>query len=139
VHLATTNSGLATIFLRVSAQIPNLTYKKTAQGRGTLPVSGGQIPLTKNYMLTRFWIEFNADGDKIPIGLSYGCGVTAYDFSDALKIIQTKIFKGQNLPDIRIKKENIDIQTLDQNHVVPNMYSPDKRGIWFPIGFHDNH
>jgi hypothetical protein len=33
------NSGLATIFLRVSAQIPNLTYKKTAQGRGTLVVS----------------------------------------------------------------------------------------------------
>jgi len=100
---------------------------------------GGQNPYDKKIMLTRFWIEFDTDRDKIPLGLGYGCGVTAYDFSDALKIIQTKIFNGQNLPDIRAKKENIDIRTLDQNHVVPNMYSPNKRGIWFPIGFHDNH
>ena len=90
-------------------------------------------------MLTRFWIEFDEGNNTISHGLGYCCGVTAFDFADALKIIQTKIFKGKNLPDIRTKKGNIDILTLDQNHVIPNMYSPDKRGIWFPIGFQDNH
>ena len=91
-------------------------------------------------MLTRYWIEFKSDEPSdLPYGLSYGCGVTAFDFTDAIKIIQDKIFKGNAPPEVKIKTDHIDIQTLDAGHVLPNMTSPDKRGIWFPIGFQDNY
>jgi hypothetical protein len=28
--------------------------------------------------------------------------------------------------------EDVDIQTLDQGHVLPNMGVPSERGVWFP-------
>lgn len=91
-------------------------------------------------MLTRYWIEFKSDKpSELPYGLGYGCDVTAFDFQDAIKIIRDKIFKGNITPEIKTKTENVDITTLDQGHIIPNMHPPDMRGIWFPIGFHDNY
>ncbi len=87
-----------------------------------------------NNKLIRFWFKFEND----PIPLKLGCGVTAFNDIDALTIIKELVFKNKDLPEVTTKIENIDITTLDQNHIVPNMYSPNFRGIWFPIGFQEN-
>ncbi|MEO6303787.1 MAG: hypothetical protein ABIP51_11515 [Bacteroidia bacterium] len=91
-----------------------------------------------NNKLIRFWFKFDNNTNLVPLGLVCGCGITAFNYDDALNIMKEKIFKEENIPEIIIKIENVDICTLDQGHVVPNMYSPNYRGIWFPIGYHEN-
>ncbi len=86
--------------------------------------------------MIRYWLKFDStNADKLPPGLQIGCGVTALNFNDALSIVKENIFKGQEIPELRDQKENIDISTLDQRHVVPNMKDPTLRGIWFPLGY----
>ncbi len=86
--------------------------------------------------LIRFWFEFDVPtAFDYPPGIGYGCGVTAYDHKDALGIMDSKIFSKIKGPSIKHKIENIDISTLDQVHVIPNMKSPSTRGIWFPLGY----
>ena len=53
----------------------------------------------------------------------------------ASELIREKIFDNKRMPEIRKKIEGVDISTLDQGHVIPNMRSPIARGVWFPIGF----
>jgi hypothetical protein len=31
--------------------------------------------------------------------------------------------------------EDVDVTTLDANHVLPNMMPPSVRGVWYPIGY----
>lgn len=83
-------------------------------------------------MLKRFWFKFEPS-DQV-LGLHMGCGVTAFDYEDAVKLLRENIFKGE-LPNIISCQENVDISTLDQNHVVPNMGVVAVRGIWFPRGY----
>jgi hypothetical protein len=64
--------------------------------------------------------------------------VTAFSYSDALQILNTKMFKDIIIPEITNCTENVDIRTLDQGHVIPNMCSPSERGIWYPLFYHDN-
>ncbi len=86
--------------------------------------------------MTRYWFEFDpTDISELPPGLITGCGITAYDYNDALTLLKQKVFKGQGLPGLKEKRENIDIRTLDQGHVIPNMTDPTLRGIWFPLGY----
>ena len=88
--------------------------------------------------LIRYWFEFKKTENTFLSGAGIGCGVTAYNYSDALQILTTKLFKDVMMPEITNCIENIDIKTLDQGHVIPNMWTPSERGIWFPLGFHDN-
>jgi hypothetical protein len=86
--------------------------------------------------LKRYWFEFDIKsviGYPHPIG--YGCGITAYDLEDALEIMNKIIFKNSPRPDFKRVVENIDIRTLDQGHVIPNMSPPIYRGVWFPLGY----
>jgi hypothetical protein len=41
----------------------------------------------------------------------------------------------KEIPELKDKKENIDVRTLDQRHVIPNMKDPTLRGVWFPMGY----
>lgn len=85
--------------------------------------------------MIRFWFQFNFKlDDGSPPGLLLGCGVTAYDYEDALDILATKVFKG-SVPTPKSVDENIDISTLDAGHVLPNMRPPIERGVWFPLGY----
>jgi hypothetical protein len=84
--------------------------------------------------LTRYWFEFESADFQV---WSWGCGVTAYNYSDALSIMKERIFKTVEMPPIKKYTENIDINLLDQGHVIPNMYAPNFRGIWFPLGLQD--
>ena len=88
--------------------------------------------------LIRYWFEFNLEDDNTLPGVRTGCGVTAFSYSDALQIMSIKIFNNKKLPEITKFIENVDISALDQGHLVPNMWTPNFRGVWFPRGYHDN-
>jgi hypothetical protein len=86
--------------------------------------------------MIRFWFELDLSFEKPhPPGTLMGCGITAFDLNDALSILNTKVFKGYAQPKIKNIKENVDIRTLDQYHVVPNMGVVIYRGVWFPLGY----
>jgi hypothetical protein len=52
--------------------------------------------------------------------------------TDAEWLVENRIFDGESLPPVTKFIEDVDITTLDQNHVVPNMGIVVIRGIWFP-------
>jgi len=45
------------------------------------------------------------------------------------------VFKGPLPFPVASSIEDVDIRTLDQGHVIPNMLPPSWRGIWFPLGY----
>jgi hypothetical protein len=77
----------------------------------------------------RFWFEF--DGD-VPPPLRRGCGVTAFDYEDALALLRSHVFDGGEIPPIRNIIHDVDVSTLDQGHVLPNMGIVVDRDIWWP-------
>lgn len=86
--------------------------------------------------LQRFWFEFLADPfEPLPWGTQIGCGVTAYDQDDALRMMAGKVFPNRESPKITKCVEGIDVSTLDEDKVIPNMVAPVKRGVWFPLGY----
>ena len=85
--------------------------------------------------LIRFWFEFDRDSLTTGLGIELGCGVTAWNYDDAINILEEKIFMDMPLPKIKEVKENVDVSTLDEGHVLPNMLPTSDRGIWYPIGY----
>lgn len=80
----------------------------------------------------RFWFEFERFADPTPLNL--GCGVTAYDREDAIRLMQSCIFGNEPLPRIVRVVEDVALSSLEQNHVAPNIGLINVRGIWFPQG-----
>lgn len=86
--------------------------------------------------LRRYWFDFSLEaGREYPIGIRMGCGVTAHDRADAETLMKENIFDGRQIPPITNCIEDIDVSTLDANHVLPNMGLVIQRGIWFPLGY----
>ncbi|MBN8861712.1 MAG: hypothetical protein J0H29_25235 [Sphingobacteriales bacterium] len=84
--------------------------------------------------LKRYWFEFDIENVfAFPPGIGLGCGVTAINYDDAIQIMDKKIFYNIKMPPIKKYIEDIDINQLDQYHVIPNMNIPTERGIWFPL------
>lgn len=83
--------------------------------------------------LKRLWFEF--ERKNFPTALNLGFGITAFDYKDAVKILRTQVFIKSELPTILRCEENIDISTLDERHIRPNMRPPNLRGVWFPLGY----
>ena len=78
--------------------------------------------------LTRYWLEFAEPAESLFIR---SFGVTAWNHNDALNILMSRISDYHQLrPTKRI--DGVDINTLDPNHVLPNMGVFAVRGIWFP-------
>jgi hypothetical protein len=77
----------------------------------------------------RFWFRFGPG--EAPLGMSAGCGVTAFDRDDALGLIEERL-KGVP-PEPTLVIQDVDVSDLDEGHVLPNMLSPADRGIWFPM------
>jgi hypothetical protein len=65
-------------------------------------------------------------------GTNLGCGVTAFGREDALGLIAEAVFAAKAMPPIKNVIEDVDITTLDEGHVIPNMGAPSERGVWFP-------
>lgn len=84
-------------------------------------------------LLHRYWIEFPKDAVVIQRGLGMGCGVTAYSLDDARRLIQEQLFPGIPLPPFTRITEDVDVRTLEANHVLPNIGVVTWRGIWFPF------
>ena len=83
-----------------------------------------------------FWFEFEAKSSfDLPPGVGIGCGVTEYDYNDALEILDTQVFTSIKRPPFKKVIENVDVRELDQGMVVPNMKAVVYRGIWFPLGY----
>jgi hypothetical protein len=72
--------------------------------------------------LRRFWFKSI---------INSGIGITAYSFDEA-ELILNETIKKHNL-ELNIVEviSDVDIRTLDQNHVVPNMNPPNLKGVWF--------
>jgi hypothetical protein len=85
--------------------------------------------------LRRYWITFARHAEFDHPAVMYGVGVTAWDSTDAMDIVRTTIFTDRELPRVESVTEDIDISTLDEGHVRPNMALPFKRGVWFPLGY----
>jgi hypothetical protein len=84
-------------------------------------------------MLRRYWFRFRLAADAAPApGVRLGCGVTAYNYEDALHLLLQVVFTNDVLPPIQEVIEDVDVSTLDANHVLPNMGVPIWRGVWFP-------
>lgn len=97
--------------------------------------SGGNMVLPDRN-LRRFWFKFQ-NTTLLPNEVLLGCGVTAATEAEAALIIQREVFSDQPLPNYTVQPD-VDISTLDQRHVVPNMLAPIWEGIWFPGGFQKN-
>ena len=86
--------------------------------------------------MIRYWIKFNLeDVADPPFGIKLGCGVTALSKYDALKLVEEMVFFDKATPPISSIIDDIDLTSLDENHIIPNMSSPIMRGIWFPLGY----
>ena len=88
--------------------------------------------------LHRYWIQFDDPkrlGHGLGLVLVLGCGVTAFDLDDAIALLERDVFKGPMPVRIASSIEDVDVRTLDPGHVIPNMLPPDRRGVWFPMGF----
>jgi hypothetical protein len=79
-----------------------------------------------------YWIQFAGTADSLPLGTVSGCGVTADSLDDALSMLQATVFENAALPPLQAVREDVDIHTLDEHHVRPNMGNPAVRGVWFP-------
>jgi hypothetical protein len=84
-------------------------------------------------MLKQYWFKFKT---LPPSPLNMGCGITAYSYDDALNILKERVFPNRDpIPEIASCVEDIDISSLDEKHVRPNMDAPVNRGVWFPKGY----
>ncbi len=82
-------------------------------------------------MLHRYWFKFDLDSVHFsPFHL--GSGVTGYSLDDAkgILVLQAKRAGVNTIIDSVI--EDIDISTLDQNHILPNIGLVSNRGMWYP-------
>ena len=85
--------------------------------------------------LIRFWLRFEidlSDWSSATTHLRAGCGVTAFNLDDALRLIEAEVLDGAPIPPIKSVTKDVDVSTLDQKHVLPNMGLPLNRGVWFP-------
>lgn len=83
--------------------------------------------------MKHYWIAF--ERLRRPSPLNLGCGITAYDFDDANRILSASILPRE--PELKVVcvKEIMGINELDSKHVLTNMGDVTKRGIWFPLGY----
>jgi hypothetical protein len=87
-------------------------------------------------MLHKYWFEFDVTlADSPPLGTLLGCGVTARSREEAVTMLKERVFRADPLPKIRRYLQDIDLSSLDPNHVIPNMSDPDRIGVWFPLGY----
>ena len=77
-------------------------------------------------LLRRFWFQCAPDQCWI------GFGVTAFTCSEAEQIVGDYCDRLGRKPEITSVIEDVDIRTLDQKHVVPNMGPCNLPGLWYP-------
>ncbi len=87
-------------------------------------------------MFKRYWFVIYPEWRYGP----WNAGVTATSIEEAKDLLLQNLIKIQyNEPLARLEKgnsieviENIDVQLLDKQHVLPNMGPVTFKGVWFP-------
>ena len=75
--------------------------------------------LPNNPALQRFWF-------RRPVGFGYG--VTAYSIEDAEQLL-TRAGLSRDWVEVI---EDVDVSSLDEGHVLPNIGGVTFRGVWYP-------
>ena len=83
--------------------------------------------------LTRYWFEFDRSVSKLAVIVPFA-GVTAWSEEDAMELLRQRMFQHSEMPPIMSVSHNIDINGLDDKHVLKNMGPANIRGIWYPLG-----
>jgi hypothetical protein len=92
-------------------------------------------------ILHRYWFEFekpDSPGSDKDFALvswpPFGCGVTAYDYDDAMALMKQLVFTDDPLPKITSVVQNVDMNVLlnENNHIGPYCSCAAWRGIWWP-------
>ncbi|HEV2503365.1 MAG TPA: hypothetical protein VGV39_09825 [Mesorhizobium sp.] len=79
-----------------------------------------------------FWVDFEEnDFERVPVWMTLGVGITAYDARDALALLKLRFFAEAEMPVCRIKPIE-SIEDIEQNHVRPNIGNFLRRGVWYP-------
>lgn len=80
--------------------------------------------------IKRYWIQFS----NPPLGnvLAFGCGISAIDREHALQILDRRIFSKTGVLQIKSIQNDVDIRSLDQQKIIPNMGDVTAIGVWFP-------
>jgi hypothetical protein len=82
----------------------------------------------------RYWFQFEFnDYSELPPGCGIGCGITAWNYEDAINILNEVFHKYGKKPAVKTVIEDVNISELDAGHVLTNMLPPNERGIWFPL------
>jgi hypothetical protein len=76
-----------------------------------------------NLRLRRYWFKTKE---------RFGFRVTAYSLEDAKHLVDDAARSLSVNYEVLEILEDIDVRTLDQNHIVPNMGAPNFRDVWFP-------
>jgi hypothetical protein len=82
--------------------------------------------------MRRYWIELKDMSASVS-----RFGITAYSADDALGLLAEylrRFYREEAPVDVRRIIENIDISSLDADHVLPNMLPTVYRGVWYPMG-----
>jgi hypothetical protein len=53
-------------------------------------------------------------------------------YEDAMYVLHERLFGDDPTPAIARVTEDVDVSTLDEGHVLPNIGIPTMRGVWFP-------
>ena len=113
------------IIKKANKSIMSFTIVHSDRHRCAAPAAHAGVMFTTKMdrLLIRFWFK-SEDG--------LGIGVTAYSLEDAIDLIKSQDIAMMLKPNFDSYTENVDIQDLDQNHVIPNMGVCTNRGVWFP-------
>lgn len=86
--------------------------------------------------LKRYWFEFDYPKPRIGHGVYIPacgcCGITAFDYTDALKIIHRFFLRDNETPIFSQIVENVDISLIDDENIKHNLGVPIWRGVWYP-------
>jgi hypothetical protein len=99
-------------------------------------------------LLTRYWFEFYESEMVVyregylpsPGRFGYlpypGCGITAYNYKDSLRLLQKWVARGDEFPKFKRVIENVDVSELIESYgrykFLPHLGCPAWRGIWHP-------
>jgi hypothetical protein len=76
--------------------------------------------------LRRFWF---------PVPGRLGIGVTAATLVEARELAECVRTTWPGATALEAAIEDVDVSTLDQGHVIPNMRPPVWPGVWYPVGY----
>jgi hypothetical protein len=79
-------------------------------------------------LLHRYWFEFETRVDYFGAWF----GVTAYNYDDAISVLNKWVFNGKTMPPLKKMAEDVNVESLDAGHVLPNIGVVAVRGIWYP-------